>query len=231
MKRIIAFYLIVCLTAVCAAWLYAKTRPAQETLAVGSGVPTVVLDAGHGGEDGGAVTATGVYESSLNLQIALRLNDFLHLLGIPTRMVRTEDISVSTEGETVAQRKSSDLRNRAALVESVPGCLLVSIHQNRFEQTQYRGAQVFFRADAASQALAQALQEQLCRQLDPDNHRQSKQASGVYLLEHVSRPAVLIECGFLSNPAEALLLQQEAYQRKLSAVIGCTIFQALGEPA
>lgn len=146
MKRVLAFYLIVCLTVVGAAWVYERTRPAQETAAIGSSLPVVVLDAGHGGEDGGAVTATGVYESRLNLEITLRLNDFLQLLGVPTRMVRTGDVSVSTEGETVAQRKSSDIRNRVALVESIPGCWLVSVHQNRFEQEQYRGAQVFTEA-------------------------------------------------------------------------------------
>lgn len=228
MKRVLVFYLIVCLTVVGAAWVYEQTRPAQEAAAIGSSLPVVVLDAGHGGEDGGAVTATGVYESRLNLEITLRLNDFLQLLGVPTRMVRTGDVSVSTEGETVAQRKSSDIRNRVALVESIPGCWLVSVHQNRFEQEQYRGAQVFYRSSEESKRLAQTLQEQLCAQLDPKNNRRIKQASGIYLLEHVTCPAVLIECGFLSNPAEAQLLQQETYQRKLAAVIGCTIFQTIG---
>ena len=228
MKRVLAFYLIVCLTVVGAAWVYERTRPAQEAAAIGSSLPVVVLDAGHGGEDGGAVTATGVFESRLNLEITLRLNDFLQLLGVPTRMVRTGDVSVSTEGETVAQRKSSDIRNRVALVESIPGYWLVSVHQNRFEQEQYRGAQVFYRSSEESKRLAQTLQEQLCAQLDPKNNRRIKQASGIYLLEHVTCPAVLIECGFLSNPAEAQLLQQETYQRKLAAVIGCTIFQTIG---
>ena len=153
MKRVLAFYLIVCLTVVGAAWVYERTRPAQEAAAIGSSLPVVVLDAGHGGEDGGAVTATGVYESRLNLEITLRLNDFLQLLGVPTRMVRTGDVSVSTEGETVAQRKSSDIRNRVALVESIPGCWLVSVHQNRFEQEQYRGAQVFYRSSEESKRL------------------------------------------------------------------------------
>ena len=165
MKRVLAFYLIVCLTAVGAAWVYERTRPAQEAAAIGSSLPVVVLDAGHGGEDGGAVTATGVYESRLNLEITLRLNDFLQLLGVPTRMVRTGDVSVSTEGETVAQRKSSDIRNRVALVESIPGCWLVSVHQNRFEQEQYRGAQVFYRSSEESKRLAQTLQEQLCEKM------------------------------------------------------------------
>ena len=104
----------------------------------------------------------------------------------------------------------------------------MSVHQNRFEQEQYRGAQVFYRSSEESKRLAQTLQEQLCAQLDPKNSRQIKQASGIYLLEHVTCPAVLIECGFLSNPAEAQLLQQETYQRKLAAVIGCTIFQTIG---
>lgn len=184
---------------------------------------TVVIDAGHGGEDGGAISVTGVHESSINLQIALRLNDLLHLLGRRTVMIRATDVSVYTEGTTIAQKKVSDIRNRVRAVEAVDNALLVSIHQNQFQESKYRGAQVFYAKTAGSQALAEQLQEQLSVQLDPNNHRQCKKSNGVYLMEHISCPAVLVECGFLSNAVEEALLRDEAYQKKLAAVIACTV--------
>lgn len=192
-----------------------------------SAAPTVIIDAGHGGEDGGAISVTGVRESMLNLEIAQRLNDLLHFLGIQTKMIRSEDISVYTEGETIAQKKVSDIHHRVAMVEQTPSALLVSIHQNQFSESQYRGAQVFYAS--GSQALAELLQCKLAEQVDPKNHRECKQANGIYLLEHVSCPAVLIECGFLSNPAEEALLRDAAYQKKLASVIACTLASHLEE--
>lgn len=184
---------------------------------------TVVIDAGHGGEDGGAISVTGAHESGINLQIALRLNDLLRLLGRRTVMIRTADVSVHTEGTTIAQKKVSDIRNRVRTVEAVHNALLVSIHQNQFQESKYRGAQVFYAKTEGSQALAELLQAQLSEQLDPNNHRQCKKSDGVYLMEHISCPAVLVECGFLSNAAEEALLRDETYQKKLSAVIAGAI--------
>ena len=189
----------------------------------------IIIDAGHGGEDGGAVSVTGVYESKLNLEIALRINDLLHLLGVQTEMVRTEDVSVYTEGSTIAQKKVSDIRHRVALVEQTPNALLVSVHQNQFSEAKYRGAQVFYAKTDGSQALAEQLQAALAVQVDPNNHRACKQAKDIYLMEHVSCPAVLVECGFLSNSAEEALLRDAAYQKKLAAAVAGTIFSYLEE--
>lgn len=188
---------------------------------------TLVIDAGHGGEDGGAISVTGVRESTLNLEISLRLNDLLHFLGVRTEMIRTADVSVYTEGTTIAQKKVSDIHNRVAMVNRTPDALLVSIHQNQFSESQYRGAQVFYAQ--GSQELAELLQSELAAQVDPRNHRQCKQAKGIYLLEHISCPAVLIECGFLSNPAEEALLRDAAYQKKLACAIACTLVSYLEE--
>lgn len=198
-----------------------------DVLAEAPAVPTVVIDAGHGGEDGGAVSVTGAHESGINLEIALRLNDFLHLFGQQTVMVRTDDRSVYTEGETVARKKVSDIRNRVRLVEQTPHALLVSIHQNHFAESKYRGAQVFYANTDASATLAERLQAQLAAQVDPRNHRECKRATDIYLMEHVTCPAVLVECGFLSNPAEEALLRDATYQTKLAAVIAGTIFASL----
>ncbi|MGM9553222.1 MAG: N-acetylmuramoyl-L-alanine amidase [Faecousia sp.] len=227
-KKSVGFYLFVCAAVIMGAMLLSRTGSAVAVLSSDvSTAPIVVIDAGHGGEDGGAISVTGVRESTLNLEISQRLNDLLHFLGIQTKMIRTEDVSVYTEGETIAQKKVSDIHNRVAMVEQTPNAVLVSIHQNQFSESQYRGAQVFYAS--GSQELAELLQSALAEQVDPKNHRECKQAKGIYLLEHISCPAVLIECGFLSNPAEEALLRDESYQKKLASVIACTLASHLEE--
>ena len=221
--------LLLCAAAIVSALGLSKAGSAVYTALTYEPPVTVVIDAGHGGEDGGAVSVTGVHESQLNLEIALRLNDLLHLLGVRTAMIRTEDVSVYTEGDTIAQKKVSDIRHRVAMVEQTPNALLVSIHQNQFSEAKYRGAQVFYAKTDGSQALAEQLQAQLAAQVDPNNHRACKQAKDIYLMEHISCTAVLVECGFLSNSAEEALLRDAAYQKKLAAAVACTIFSYLEE--
>lgn len=227
-KKSVGFYLFVCAAAILGAMLLSRAGSAVAVFSSEtSTAPIVVIDAGHGGEDGGAISVTGARESMLNLEISQRLNDLLHFLGVHTQMIRTEDISVYTEGDTIAQKKVSDIHNRVKAVEQTPNALLVSIHQNQFSESQYRGAQVFYAQ--GSQELAELLQSDLAAQVDPRNHRQCKQAQGIYLLEHISCPAVLIECGFLSNPAEEALLRDASYQKKLASVIACTLASYLEE--
>ena len=185
---------------------------------------TVVIDAGHGGEDGGAVSRDGVRESRLNLEIALRLDDLLHLLGQETRMIRREDVAVYTVGaETIAEKKVSDLKNRVSIVNGIPNALLVSIHQNMFEDSRYDGAQVFYAPTAGSRELAESLQAQLALLLDPDNHRAIKPAETVYLMKNVSCTGILVECGFLSNAAECAKLCTAEYQKQLSIVLAGSV--------
>ena len=181
----------------------------------------IVIDPGHGGEDGGACTAAGLCESRLNLEISLRVRDLLSFLGARTKMIRDRDISVSTEGNSIAARKISDIHNRVRITEETPNALLLSIHQNHFSQAKYRGAQVFYGKAEGSEPWAERLQEGLRTQVDPSNRRQCKLAKDIYLMEHVSCPAVLVECGFLSNFEEARQLQESSYQKKLAAVIAC----------
>ena len=227
-KKSVGFYLFVCAAAILGAMLLSRAGSAVAVFSSEtSTAPIVVIDAGHGGEDGGAISVTGARESMLNLEISQRLNDLLHFLGVHTQMIRTEDISVYTEGDTIAQKKVSDIHNRVKAVEQTPNALLVSIHQNQFSESQYRGAQVFYAQ--GSQELAELLQSDLAAQVDPRNHRQCKQAQGIYLLEHISCPAVLIECGFLSNPAEEALLRDASYQKKLVSAIACTLASYLEE--
>lgn len=188
---------------------------------------TVVIDAGHGGVDGGATSCTGVLESKFNLDIALKLDDLLHLLGYRTVMVRTTDISVYTSGDTIAAKKVSDLRQRVRLVNETEDALLVSIHQNTFSDSKYSGAQVFYGTEGESRELAQQLQESLIKTVNPDSNRASKKAEGVYLMQHIDCTGVLIECGFLSNPDEEAKLRSQEYQQKLCCVIAATVGQFL----
>lgn len=184
-----------------------------------------VIDPGHGGEDGGATSCTGRLESGYNLDIALRLRDLLTLLGRDSRMIRTTDTAVYTEGETIARKKASDLRERVRVVEETPDSVLLSIHQNYFSDGRYSGAQVFYANTQGSQALAEALQTALVTSLNPGSNRECKKGDGIYLLEHITRPGVLIECGFLSNHREEALLRSPTYQKRLCCVIAAVAIQ------
>lgn len=183
----------------------------------------IVIDAGHGGEDGGATSCTGVLESAVNLEIALRLDDLLHLLGYDTLMIRTTDQAVYTKGTTIAEKKVSDLKQRVKIVNETENALLLSIHQNQFSDGRYSGAQVFYSKNQDSQVLAKALQSAFVQTLNPGSHRECKKADGVYLMEHIECPGVLVECGFLSNPEEEAKLRTPDYQKKLCCVIGATV--------
>lgn len=178
-----------------------------------------IIDAGHGGVDGGAVSCTGVHESKINLEIALKLNDLMHLLGMETIMIRTTDISVYTSGESIAAKKSSDLKERVRIVNETENATLLSIHQNHYSDSYYSGAQIFYPQTDGSADLAKALQTQFIQSLNPGSNRQAKKAEGLYLMKHIEKTGVLIECGFLSNYNEEAKLRSDAYQKKICCVI------------
>lgn len=180
---------------------------------------TIVLDAGHGGVDGGATSCTGKLESSYNLEITLRLNDLLTFLGYNTALIRNTDVSVYTKGDTIAQKKVSDLKERVRIVNNTNNAVLISIHQNHFSDNRYSGAQVFYPQTPGSEDFARQLQTSFIKNLNPGSKRAAKKSQGIYLMENVNCTAVLIECGFLSNTAEAHKLEEKAYQQKLCAVI------------
>lgn len=187
----------------------------------------IIIDPGHGGEDGGATSCTGIVESTYNLDISLRLNDLFHLLGYDTRMIRTTDISVYTKGETIAQKKVSDLKERVRIVNETENALLLSIHQNNFSDSRYSGAQVFYAETQGSEFLAKQLQDTFAATLNPGSNRKSKKSDGVYLMEHIRCTGILIECGFLSNAAEEAKLRNSDYQKKLCSVIAATVSKYL----
>ena len=188
---------------------------------------TLVIDPGHGGEDGGAVSSGGAVESILNLSIAKRLDGILGLYGIPSLMTRSEDISIHDEGaKTLREKKVSDLHNRVELIESQDNATLISIHQNIYTNPKYHGAQVFYANGDPSLALATTVQETLRQVLDPENQRlPTKIPESVYLMNHITCRAILVECGFLSNPEEEKLLQTPAYQTKIALALAGAYLQ------
>ena len=187
---------------------------------------TFIVDAGHGGEDGGAISCTGILESHINLQIALRLDDLLHLLGYDTVMIRKTDISVYTEGNSIAQKKISDLKERVRIVNDTENAILISIHQNFFADSRYSGAQVFYNEIPRAKDIALSMQNSLVKALNPGSNRKCKPSTGVYLMEHITSPGLLVECGFLSNSEEESKLRSEEYQKKLCCVIAVHLAQA-----
>ncbi len=195
-------------------------EPAMEPAAVRR-TALLVLDAGHGGEDGGAVSLTGVPESQINLAIVLKLRDVLGLYGVDPILLREEDVSLHDEdAKTLREKKRSDLKNRVAAIEKAEGGALISIHQNTYPSGRYHGAHVFYAPTEGSQALAEHVQSSIRTALQPGNERAVKQIpSTVYIMNHITCPAILIECGFLTNPEEEALLRDEDYQRRLAAVI------------
>lgn len=225
----ILFYILFIGSVVCLMEIGSRTVTVMVEGAPISRQSCIIVDPGHGGEDGGATSCTGILESAYNLSISMRLNDLLHLLGYDTKLIRASDTSIYTQGKTIAQKKVSDLKERVRIVNETGNALLLSIHQNHFSDARYSGSQVFYAGTQGSEDLAKALQSALTKALDPGSNRTSKKSSGVYLMEHIKKPGVLIECGFLSNPAEEAKLRDKAYQQKLCCVIAATVSQFLKE--
>ena len=203
-------------------WKYyiRSSAPAIVPAAVYS-VNTLVLDAGHGGEDGGAVSLSGVPESQINLAIVREMEDILALYGTAPILLRREDKSLHDPScATLREKKGSDLKNRVSIINGIEKATLFSIHQNSYPDSRYHGAQVFYAPTDGSQALAAHIQAALAHSLQPDNTREIKAIpDSVYLMNHINCRGVLIECGFLTNPEEEQFLQNTAYQRKLAAVL------------
>ena len=185
----------------------------------------VIIDAGHGGEDGGA-EVYGVLEKDINLSIANILSDMLRLSGCTVTEVRDTDISVYSDGaETLREKKVSDLENRVKLFNSDSDNIVVSIHQNKFENSRYSGTQIFYSANNADSArLAERIRTAVVMLIQPDNTRELKKGgTDIYILDKAEVPAVIVECGFLSNDSERALLTDEDYQKKLAFAIAMGI--------
>lgn len=194
--------------------------------------PVVILDAGHGGEDGGAIGQNGVIEKDINLAIALQLRDLLTVSGFQVVMVREDDRLICEEDLTgVRNRKRSDLENRLEIFSEYPDGVVLSIHQNRFEVSRYAGAQMFYgKNHPQSQQLARSMQQQFQQLLQPDNQREIKQSGReIWLLWEAENPIVMAECGFLSNPEECEKLTGADYQRQVAFTLLAGLWQGMAE--
>lgn len=185
----------------------------------------LVIDAGHGGFDGGAVAVNGVKESDVNLAIAQKLQLLAAFCGQETRMTRADD---SRRTELLNYSEHEDLANRVQIANSVPNAVLISIHQNYYPTTQPWGAQVLYADDPDSALLGRITQSNLVSSLQPENRRLAEPASPkLYLTSHADGPAILVECGFLSNYNEMEKLTEDSYQTSLAAVLIASYLQFL----
>lgn len=192
--------------------------------------PVIILDAGHGGIDGGASSKDGTVEKNINLDITLTLRDMLQMHGYEVVLTRDTDISIhDSDATTIKQIKVSDIHNRLKIMESYPNCIFVSIHQNFYTESKYNGAQFFYSPNhPSSKVLADSFRLAFTSQLQPENQREIKPAGKeIYLMWHAKVPAVLAECGFLSNPEEASLLTTQEYRNKLAFNLMNGIFSYL----
>lgn len=188
---------------------------------------TIIIDAGHGGLDGGAMTEDGVLEKHLNLSVAKKVERILRLADVNVVMTREDDVMLADESSK--HKKQDDLNARLHAADAYEKCVFVSIHMNKFPVEKYSGLQVYYsKNNSESKLFADAIQEKTVAVLQSDNARLTKAAdSAIYILNNIKVPAVLVECGFLSSKAEALLLQEEVYQEKLAAVISCAVLDVI----
>ena len=179
---------------------------------------TIIVDAGHGGEDGGAVSSNGVSEAQINLSIALKLQNLLDQSGATVVLTRSDDNAIyDIDSKTLRQKKNSDLKNRVKIGKTSSADIFVSIHLNKIEQSQYYGWQTFFKdGNEQGKKLATCIQENLNEAIQKENKRTPLKISNIYIIKNVEIPTTIVECGFLSNPEEEKQLQTDEYQNKLA---------------
>ena len=188
----------------------------------------VIVDAGHGGEDGGAVAPDNSFEKDYNLDIALKLEAVLKLYGCNVVMTRKDDIMTCDENlKTQRQKKVSDIRNRLAIINKYNNAVFVSVHQNKFSDSKQKGTQVFYSPNnLKSKNLADCIQKSVVLNLQKDNKRLTKKSgTDIFLLYHSTIPSVLVECGFLSNKDDLALLKKDEYRREIAYLIANGIIE------
>lgn len=215
MKRLPIICIVLVLTLICCSLFTHRVSNANATKKI-AGEYTVVIDAGHGGKDAGAIGVDGSNEKTINLQIAECLYDFLRFSGINAVMTRSGDYE--TYYDENDDKTRSDLYNRMDLVNSIENSVLISIHQNHFEDSAEHGTQIWYSANTAkSKVLADSILQCVKSNLQSDNKRENKESgSSYYLLYKAISPSIMVECGFVSNPEENKLLQNSEYQQKMA---------------
>ncbi len=179
---------------------------------------TIILDAGHGNPDGGAVGEDGSIESDLNLKIVLKLQALLESSNCNVILTRSDENGIyETDSSTIREKKISDMKNRVKIANNSNAELFLSIHMNKLERSEYSGYQTFFKVkDETSKKIAKSIQLSLDNFLKKEKTREIKSISGIYLTKNVKIPLVIVECGFLSNAEENKILQTDSYQNELA---------------
>lgn len=224
-QRIIKWWLPLAI-AVLLAIVALSTEPSAEK-ASAPGEQILVIDAGHGGADGGAVAADGTLESGINLDIALRLEALARFWGLDTVMTRSsEDIAYPSDATSIAAKKKADQHARVGLINNTPGAVLLSIHQNNYPAASPHGIQVFYGTASGSEDFAKLLQGNLTAQISPDNRRVASPVDkGIFLMKKANCTAVLVECGFLSNSGDLSNLKTDSHRLKLATVMLASYLQ------
>ena len=216
-KRIIFISFIIILSVTCFS-LNNKNYPSIQVSSTPVSNHTIVLDAGHGLPDGGAVGIDGVYESKLNLEIALKLQRILEASNCTVILTRSDENGIYEENaDTIREKKISDMKKRVDIGNNSNAEIFVSIHMNKIDQNKYSGWQTFYKnTDEESKTLASKIQQNLNYFISKENNREIKSITGIYLTKNVEIPLALVECGFLSNLEENSLLQTDKYQEELA---------------
>ena len=195
-----------------------KEPETKETVALPVSNKVIVVDAGHGEPDGGAVSSNGISEAEINLKIALKLHNLLEQSGATVMLTWSDENGIyDLDKETLKQKKVSDIKNRVKIGNSSSADIFVSIHLNKIPQQQYSGWQTFFKKDCENgKKLATAIQENLKQAVQKENDRVPMKIDNVYIVKNVEIPLTIVECGFLSNTEEEKQLQDDNYQNRLS---------------
>lgn len=229
LKKLVFIFapLVICIVVFMSSFFYSANVKTSKGNVSTNSFPVIIIDAGHGGFDGGAVSVDGTAEKEINLAVAKYLREYLALFGFKTVMTREDDTSIEDDGiETIRSKKTSDLHNRMKIMEETDNSIFVSIHQNKFSVEKYSGTQVFYSPGTSDESivLAQCIQDTVKNTLQPENTRVITECgASVFLIYKAVKPAVLVECGFLSNNEEARKLSTEEYQKQMALCIAVGI--------
>lgn len=231
LKRAVLPLFLVLMTCAVSIYFYVDENIGVSVSSKNTARKTVIVDAGHGGFDGGAVASDGTIEKNINLKIALTLRRLLKQNGFCVIMTRESDVSTEdTESVIISSKKRSDLKNRLQLMKDYPDAVFVSIHLNKFTTSSAFGSQVFYSDSDDARFLGECIQRSIVGLVQHDNMRVNKKAtSSTYLLYNATVPAVLVECGFLSNKVELEKLKKRDYQDQMAFSIYCGIMEYFEE--
>ena len=217
-KKRIYFILTTIMVSIISFSVFSKAENTVQIVSLPVSGKTIVLDAGHGLPDQGAESTEGITEASINLKIVKKVQSLLEQSGCNVVLTRSDENGIyDLNSNTIREKKVSDIKNRVKIGNESSADVFISIHLNKIPQSQYYGWQTFFKVNnQESEELAKSVQEELNSSIQRENKREALKITGKYIIEHVEVPITIIECGFLSNPEEKILLQQDAYQDRLA---------------